>query len=68
MRIAFVVVACSGLVLASPAEAQLAGGFGLQQGRATPADLRQLQADAVSLIKAEGQLIVDMPGRRVSSG
>jgi hypothetical protein len=62
MRIAFVVAAGLVLAHASPAEAQLAGGFSLQQGRATPADLRRLRADAVRLINAEGKFLLDVEG------
>jgi hypothetical protein len=58
MRIAFVVVACLGLVLASPAAPQLAPGFGFQQGRATVVDVRQLRSDAVKLIEAERQFLL----------
>ncbi len=58
MRRSFVLAASLALSWASPARAQLLPGWGLQQGRASQADMHQLRMDAGRLVIAERDFMV----------
>jgi hypothetical protein len=65
---ALAVTAGLALALPSPARAQLQPGFGLKAGRASPADVRQLNNDVVRLANAERAFLMGQKDFVGSSG